>query len=482
MDYIKRKPNVSVVIKRPDYSKSECTEYEIVKFVSYEVSQKDKDKAKSKAKGAANYNALSDAMISYSYTESLYNVDSPFSMTLTPEEDSAGLTWIDKIALMDLVFIEEFGVVRYVGLVHQARYSARMGQDGPSRTIMISGSGFGSLLKSFGLVMDPRLWLGKIADLENLHLKAELLADSSVKDLMDKFYDNFMTIVFSKPDGAFTQAVMKTLIEKYINKDEIAKDYKTLRPLVAGLYQTGVNNIWDMWGKVMPAPYCELFGRWDSTDGTDGTDGKYKIFARRAPFEAADWAGLKPDKVDIPAIVLTDYDIGYDDSEVFTAFFATASTMGITETMSMVLDGFKIDVPVDEGKWTKYGYRPLMTDIKFMKRDGEKGDGIPGALKEISGRMKEWYSKNDEFLSGTISLVSIDDKDVMKYPVVGSKVGFLGGEFYVEQIERKWSYGDSPRTSLKVTRGYLYTSSGEPSKAIDNLGKRLKEMENNSGA
>lgn len=465
-----------VQITRPDYTKAECPEYAIVAFVDYEVSQDDKDKAKSKADPPKAYGAFSDAMLSYSYTESLYNVDSPFSLTLTPEEDTAGLTWIDKIALMDLVSISEFGAVRYVGLVHQVRYSARMGQDGPSRTIMISGNGFGELLKSFGLVMDPRLWLGKIAELENNKLKAEGTADSGVKQLMDRFYENFMTIVTKKPDGSTTQASMQKLLERYIDKGDVAKTYKTTRPVVAGLYQQGVNNIWDMWSRIMPAPYCELFGRWDS-----GSE-KYKIYARQAPFEAADWAGLKPDKVDIPAIVLTDYDVGYDDSEVYTAFFATASTMGITESMSMVNDDYKIKVPIDEDKWRKYGYRPLTTDIRFLKRDAEKASGIPVALEEISGRMKKWYSKNDEFLSGTISFVSIDDKDVMLYPVVGSKVGFLGGEFYVEQIERKWSYGDSPRTNLKVTRGYLYTSSGAPSKAIENLGKRLKEMENNSGA
>jgi hypothetical protein len=61
--------------------------------------------------------------------------------------------------------------------------------------------------------------------------------------------------------------------------------------------------------------------------------------------------------------------------------------------------------------------------------------------------------------------------------MVGEKAKFLGGEFYIEEIERGWSYGDSPRTVLTVTRGYMYGSNGSPSGQIKNLGKRLLDFE-----
>jgi len=474
VNYIKRKPNIAITIKRPDYSSSSCPEYIIVKFMPKPVLEDDKAKAGEKWAGAKNYEAMSDALLSYSYSESVYDVESPFSLSFTPEVDKNGLTWIDKIAIMDLVYIEEFGVIRYCGIVHRVRYSAKMGQEGATRTIVVSGNGFGDLLKLFQLNVDPRFWLGKTAPALNQATKAECATDEkkTMKATMDYYYDSFMKIVSLKDageGGSSTQSAIKALLDRMIDKSKIADTFETLLPIVASLYQPGVNNIWDMWRKIVPSPLCELFGRWDFDKQ------KYCIIARPAPFEAEDWAAL--DSFKIHPIALTDYDVGFDDSEVSTYFYATAPNLSITDNMSLVVDKYKENGAIDEEKWLKYGYRPLGTTIRFLKRDPDKPNSIPKALNDVAAMTKNWYCKNDEFLSGSINLISIDDDSVMKYPVVGARAQFLGGEFYIEQIDRKWTYGDSPKTTLKVTRGYMYGSSGALLGPIKNLGKRLKEFE-----
>jgi hypothetical protein len=54
---------------------------------------------------------------------------------------------------------------------------------------------------------------------------------------------------------------------------------------------------------------------------------------------------------------------------------------------------------------------------------------------------------------------------------------FLGGEFYIDEIQRRWTYGGSPVSELKVIRGYVYKQNGMYSGPIKNIGKKLKEFE-----
>lgn len=437
-----------------------------------EVSIEDESKARGKWEGPADYKAKSDALLSYSYTESLYDVKSPFSLTIAPKADKNRLTWLDKIAPMDLVFIEEFGKVRYCGLVHQVRYSARMGQDGPSRSIVVSGNGFGGLLESFQLLMNMQFWMGKIPESANAKIEEKILAaDSSYGEVMKLFYDDFMEIIATKLEG-LTQSAIQGLLRKYLDMANLAPSFKTGIPLAVGLYQPGINNIWDMWRRIMPVPYGELFGRWDNS--------AYKVFARQAPFDADDWSKL--DCVAIHPLALTGYDVGVDDSEIYSAFVATAPSLGFTETTAFVVDSAddaRRPVIVSEPKWMRYGYRPLVISVKYLNRDAAdtKTGDVATALHAAAEKAANWYKNNDTMLSGSISLISIDDKNYMTYPVVGNKVSFLGGEFYVEQVERKWAYGDSPRTSLKVTRGYMYDQSGNATGPIRELGKKITGIE-----
>jgi hypothetical protein len=473
MNAIIRVPDVRVIIKRPNWkNEASLEEFTIVTFESRPCTDREKSRARERWQDPADYNAFSDALLSYSYSESRKDVDSPFNLSITPEEDLNGLTWLDKIATFDLVYIEEFGKVRYCGIIHRLQYSAKMGQDGAARTIMVSGNGFGELLKTFQLVLDNKLFLIEPGSAVSTKAKAEFVTktDQSIESALNFYYDNFIEII-SKFDEK--QSVVKLLIEAKIDRSRLGDSGKSILPMVTSMYQTGVNTIWDMWKKVVPDPLYELFGYWDTEEQ------KYVLIARQNPFPTKDdgsaWTALKSYKIN--PIILTSYNVEADDTNVSTYFFATASSMGITSNRSLVVDNYKNTHELGKEKWKKYGYRPMNVELSFLKRDETDTGAISGSLNEIAKLLHAWYGRNDEFVSGTISIISYDEKrEGLEYPVIGCRLEFLGGEFYIDEIQHQWTYGASPVSEIKVSRGYVYNEDGIYLGPIKNLGKKLKEF------
>jgi hypothetical protein len=78
------------------------------------------------------------------------------------------------------------------------------------------------------------------------------------------------------------------------------------------MYQSGVNTLWDIVRKIVPDPMYELFGCWDSDLK------KYVITARQCPFTGTDWKKLPSYKIN--PVTLKDYNVGFDDSEIFTVY------------------------------------------------------------------------------------------------------------------------------------------------------------------
>ena len=70
-----------------------------------------------------------------------------------------------------------------------------------------------------------------------------------------------------------------------------------------------------------------------------------------------------------------------------------------------------------------------------------------------------WYGHLEEMLKGTITIATIVNKEESKdekTPMCGEIVSFLGGEFYVNEVEHTWNFGGNPETKLTVSRGGNY--------------------------
>jgi hypothetical protein len=472
MDIIQRKPRIRVIIKRPDWKNAgSLVEYTIVTFETRECTDEEKSRAKDKWAAPQNYNAISDGLLSYSYNEIRQNIDSTFTLSITPEQDANGLTWIDKIASFDLVFIEEFGKIRYCGLVRGVRYASRMGPEGPERSITVEGSDLGEALKIFRLTLDIKLFINSPAEIKDLQEKSEFISkgDASLEGAINFYYNSFKKITMER--GERRQSVLLPLIEKYISV-EVDKNCKTPLPIVQSMYQMGVNTLYDILRKIIPEPMYELFGRWDAAKG------KYVITARQCPFSAGDWKALPI--YAIKPIILKEYTIGASDSDVYTVYYGVAPSFGYTNNLVMVVDNLHKNIVVDEELWKKYGYRPLSVELSFLKRSDIQPNDIESALTETANLLHEWHRHNERFLSGVISVISYED-DAMKYPSIGGRLAMLGGEFYIDQIQRRWTYGQSPTSEINVSRGGVYDN-GAYSGSINGLGKRMKEFERQSGA
>jgi hypothetical protein len=376
-----------------------------------------------------------------------------------------GLTWLDKIATFDLVYIEELGKVRYCGIVHRVRYSSRLGENGPERTIMVEGNGFGNLLRIFQLVMDVKLFIGTPAEIEDLIARSEFITEgnASLKGAIEFYYNNFKNIISERNNK---QSVLGLLIDEKVSF-KIDDNCNTFLPICQNMYQMGENTLWGILRKIVPEPMYELFGQWDSDEQ------KFIITARQCPFTAKDWKALPSHKIN--TITLKEYNVGYDDSEVATVFYGIAPSFGYTNNMVMTVDEIKNDLKVDEEKWKKYGYRPMFEELSFLKRDGIEPNEIKKALKKIGSLLYDWYKDNDRFLSGMISLISYESGEI-KYPAAGARLEFLGGEFYIDEIKRKWSFGTSPMSEIKISRGGIYSESGGFAGPIKGLGRRINKF------
>jgi hypothetical protein len=465
VDSIIRIPDMRVIIKRPNWkNETSLEEFTIVTFESRPCTDQEKSKAGERWQDPRDYDAFSDALLSYSYSESRQSVDSPFTLSLAPEEDINGLTWLDKIATFDLVYIEEFGTARYCGIVHRVRYSARMGE-GPERSIMVEGNGFGELLKVFQLVMDVKLFIGTPEEIENIKAKSEFITQDgkSLKDAILFYYNNFKKIVAERNKK---QSVLALLIENKIDL-EVDENCRSFLPISQSMYQAGSNTLWDIIRKIVPEPLCELFGYWNTEKK------KYIIVARQNPFRGSDWRGLPSYKIKL--VTLKEYQVGYDDSDASTVFYGIAPSFGYTNNMALTVDEIRESLKIDEEKWKKYGYRPLFAELSFLKRDGTDANKVKKALFDIGELLCGWYSDNDKFLNGVISVISYEDEEI-KYPAIGCRLEFLGGEFYIDEIQRKWTFGASPSSEIKVIRGGVYTEKGIYSGPIKKLGRRMNEF------
>lgn len=474
MDYIVRKPDFVVKIVRPNYESSTYVAQTIVEFISSENISATYHRKK--------YVSSTD-LIAYNFNESLDSLNASFSLSLTLAQDELNQTWYDKILEMDLVFISEFGESRFAGYVQRRRYTAKVSSDGkPQRSINISGGSLGVLLSSFKLIIDQFLYQGTPTAITASGKLAAALAQqmgvgAQIAPIFETLYESFFTLVLKMGTVNDAGGGIKTVLDEFIDyESQLSRDLVINYPLNLSLYQVGANSIWELWNQMVHPPFGELFGLWN-----DGKK-KYQIIFRQAPFDRTDWALLTINN--IPSIIITDFDIGTSIDEIYTFFYCTLPGSGYDRNTALAVgvDGRYGFTPVsDDVKWKKYGYNPLIVELRYFNREKMKEfTGAGTLITDFSKQLKEWFTNNDEFLSGTLNIMTIDEsesrwKGKLKNPRVGEKIRFIDAEFYVEESQHSWNYGGPMRTSLNVTRGYVYNN-GVMLRKVENLGAKARTI------
>lgn len=475
MNTYTRSPEWTVSVLRPDYTRSTLiykmvpewsrvgTNVSIIEFVSN----------KRRANGVNNYTDL----IGYEFSNQISNPAGPFSLTLVPRQDNNGLTWKDKIIANDIVFINEFGKIRYIGLVTGTSYSMIFNNGRPSRNVTISGMSIGGKLESFNVTMNKYLWFGRGTTTDDANdifaaaLSSTVEKGQNLKDIFKLIKDSYLKIVF----GSKTSGIAPFLNEYF---DLEVEGLEAFYPLLLRPFQQDSNNLWSIFRQVIPMPVYEIFGRF--------IDGKYKMICRETPFETASWDSLRITQLN--PLFLISQNLSDSDNEVYTHYFSQMPNSAFSEN-EIYADNSLHEVSVfDEEKLAIYGYRQLMANFPFYHRD--KGDRATSKefLKQNSVKLYAWYRNNVEFQSGEIVTMSVPEE----YINIGERIKYLEGasgsiEFYLEGVKRKMSYPETMTTTYSVTRGYEYGSKTDTIdgrtfttpqvKKISQLGRKLVQAE-----
>ncbi len=457
--YIKRKPDFKMEIKRPNYDAAAYNATDVAVFYS----------------GKSIYG---DPLLSYGFETSLHTPSSSFNFTTTIVQDKKGLTWYEKIRKMDLVFIWEFNKIKFCGVIKNKRFSSSMGNDGKvMRSITFSGVSMGSMLSDFSLVLDQFLYEGTAtAESASKKLMGELATlqsneDARVAPILIAVYNSYFELTQAIGTLGASQGV-KGVIDNFVDvNSRLSNDVVLRYPMSFSMYQIGINNIWDIISQAITPPINELFGVWNEDSN------KYEIVFRQAPFEPVDWLALTTHK--LHPIIIKEYDLGSSDEEVYTFYLGTLPGSGISRNKAMVYDsGAGSVAQIDSTQWKKYGYRPLIVDFRYFDRSQESNFSASSLMQSLSKMMKRWFEHNDKFLSGSITFMSIS-KDLYKDatdPKIGEKIKLIGGEFYIESSSHTWSMLSPMQTTLGLTRGYSYTTSGSYLRPIENVGRKIKTL------
>jgi hypothetical protein len=223
---------------------------------------------------------------------------------------------------------------------------------------------------------------------------------------------------------------------------------------------------WDIVSGIIPFPVYEKFAFIDEK-------GKTKIKIREVPFDCSgdglgfsSWDKLEKDMTELDPAIVKGIDLDVSDDEVYTAFFSYVIGSPIEQDKALRLaaqtGGFGNEkVEIYNKKAAIYGYSPLTVNFngygtkEKTASDPEKSS----AYDKLNKRLMNWYGHLEEMLKGTITIATIVNKEESKdekMPMCGEIVSFLGGEFYVNEVEHTWNFGGNPETKLTVSRGGNY--------------------------
>ncbi len=422
---------------------------------------------------------ISHALLSYSFSEGVDDIEGAFSFSVEDENTDIhkGTSIFDAIPIRSIVKIYEGGSQPvFIGVVKRRSMSSSMTAQGPRRSIQFSGKSIISLISAYTVTTDLRICYVN-PETESKKLTADLSKKSlNIKEFMKKTWEYYLE---QGKDGS--KAVVNKLIKDEIqlwiigegkglmDSIETGESSEFVYPIVGQFFREGNNTITQIWRNVLASPVYEL--------SAVCRNGKSKIVARESPFSEADWKNL--DMYEIDPLDLISYDMSQSDEEVYNAFMGYLEGSAYPQEFYANLGAAQNDDVLEKipEKIDIYGFKPLQVSFRGFDRQDMTQDKIKGFRKKLNQKTKYWFGRLDEMYTGTITLLTdFKTEQGDRNPKAGCKAKFLGGEFYIMRSDHKWSYGGSPTNTLTVSRGFRYDESGKQSAKLEGVGKRFKEL------
>lgn len=390
-------------------------------------------------------------LLSYSYTESMQQIQGSFSLSATYSDD------LDEIDVHDIVEIKEGAEngrkTMFIGLVKNINYSTKMNDSGQVTSVVnITGTNI------FGLISESKLVVDRA-----------VIGNLCTTDAATKFQNALSGSVGENADlGETIKAVIKAFTElkeenmqgsDYYNGivkkiSVYADDLKAKYPMAIGYLGTQQCTLWQLISQIVPPPIYECF----LAINENGT--KYNLIVRESPF----LSGAKLTPVELDDLYLKGIDLRKKDSEVYSYYLAQITGAGLTKNIIQVeMDGKKESgektdeddsgkmqkdlTNIDTEMMSRFGYRPLIVECGFFDNTRTIDDAI-NISKSMTKALQDANKNNHKKFSGTIDTLH----DGKRWNV-GTAIKCLNKEFYIEQIDTSWSYGQAHTRKFYVTRG-----------------------------
>jgi hypothetical protein len=423
---------------------------------------------------------------SYVFSYSVNDPKGSFSLTFHPDDDE-GLykdqSIFDKIEEMDVVQIFEYidktgnyPYATFTGVVRKKRFVIQNTDDGPRRSIVVTGHSIAGLVDEFYLSMDINAMAitREIANDRQIEIEvtqALMKNDNKgikVSDAINIIWKSFLDL--SNKYGRLSNVKTAEIIKKWMGENPFDVDEKLtfFYPIGSVFHGQSTKNFYSVVENLVSRPVYEYFPYIEK--------GKTKIKIRMSPFDADSWEGLNHTDKGINPVLLKTVDIAQSDEKVYTVFYSYLDGYPMQMDKALRLSTQKAtgmpEVVIDEEKYGIYGYRPLFVTFHGYAKSPEDDTTTGEELLKLNNKLKKWFGKLEKMYSGSVTM-STDIHTEM--PQAGEKIPLLGGEFYVVTSEHRWNYGGNPETALSVSRGGKYIKGSFDE--LKDIAKRYKELE-----
>ena len=331
--------------------------------------------------------------------------------------------WYEKIGSNDMIIIKmcrppESKATVFFGLVDDVRKSTSYDSEKPTRTISVTGRGWGKAMVRFEV--------GTVT---------ELNAVGNALGFMSESMDTFAGC----PPATVTQGIINFFIGKGCNYS--FANGKSYTDYYTGSFKIGNGNekladatsflsyqgsLWNLLKEVANAPFNEMY--WEVVNE------KPTLIFRPTPFNETDWCNLK--RITIRDLDVVSEDLGVSDIETYTIFKVN--------TEEFVGDTTNIYLPVwHKPYYTKYGLSRLEVSTKYL----EMNDSNDAYSKMLD--LANWNIMNNAMENGSIVVKGSNQYKVGERVVLES----TGIEYYVEGVQHNYTFFQGWTTVLSLTRG-----------------------------
>ena len=432
---------------------------------------------------------ITELCTSVTWQKTIKAPDSGATVELIPQ--NAEFNVLDDLSVLDVILIYEFGKLKWQGYLRRVAFTGYMDRDGrPYRNAVLICESMGKLFSSSSI----GLGLGNVDTRAENASKFMNAAISLQKKVADAMIDGLTyKECISTTIDAWMSLMSEIGAQKAVTHVQAYVDWSSLVeassasviPRSLSTF-TGQEQKIDLWSVLTPLLELPVNECWldvaprrvflSSGNVVSVNDDRTHLVFRSTPFNGTITEGVLGEEAlfsRVPSVLLpnshlTRFDLNKSLDEVFSVYDVVPSDFQFTEGVRYLAGQVVVDVAAVE----KYLLKMLLFQPNYTRTANVKtagGSELAGQVNDyavdLANTFKNWYSLNDQFLSGAISYVVPDEIRIvppstlpLSDPRIGERIALqdLDGSFYVEGISHSWRQGGALTATASVTRGYDY--------------------------